>query len=60
MSAETECTTESILPWFALLDLASDSNQLVGVGVTTFGKLPKELLVRDYFERSTVADLQVN
>lgn len=60
MSPQTKCSTETILPWFTLLDQSPGSNQLIGVGLMVFGKLPESALARNYFERPTLSDVKVN
>ncbi|KAL0869331.1 hypothetical protein ABMA27_007589 [Loxostege sticticalis] len=49
MTAETQCTSETILPWFPMVDRRTD--QLIASGFMTFGKIPAENLVKNYFER---------
>ncbi|CAG9786897.1 unnamed protein product [Diatraea saccharalis] len=50
MTATTECTATSLLPWFPLVH----SGELIGMGAVIFGKLNEKDLVKDYFERPNV------
>ncbi|KAL0819864.1 hypothetical protein ABMA28_007886 [Loxostege sticticalis] len=57
MTADTECTSEGILPWFPMIDRGTD--QLIATGFMTFGQLPAANLVKDYFERPTRSDVEM-
>ncbi|CAG9786898.1 unnamed protein product [Diatraea saccharalis] len=55
MTATTECTASSLLPWFPLVH----SGELIGMGAVIFGKLDEKDLVKDYFERPPVTAVKV-
>ncbi|XP_063831130.1 uncharacterized protein LOC135080425 [Ostrinia nubilalis] len=57
MSPTTECSSSTLLPWFPLLDVRTE--QLIGTGFMSFGKLPASALVKDYFERPTESDVKM-
>ncbi|XP_063831506.1 uncharacterized protein LOC135080723 [Ostrinia nubilalis] len=57
MSTTTECSSSTLLPWFPLLDMGTD--QLIGTGLMSFGKLPASALVKDYFERPTESNVKM-
>lgn len=60
MSADTECSAESLLTWFPLVDEASGVDQLIGLGFMSFLQLPESALVKNYFERPSEAAVRVS
>ncbi|XP_028176483.1 uncharacterized protein LOC114364502 [Ostrinia furnacalis] len=57
MTTATQCRSDTLLPWFPLLDVGTD--QLIGMGFTSFGQLPANALVKDYFERPNVSNVKL-
>ncbi|CAH0669391.1 unnamed protein product [Chilo suppressalis] len=55
MTAQTECTSRGILPWFPLVH----SGELIGMGFLLFGKLNEKALVKDYFEKPDRSAVQM-
>lgn len=55
MSADTECTAKSILPWFPMYD----AGELVGVGFMTFGSMNTKKGDREWFEHPSKNAVQV-
>lgn len=55
MSKTTQCTGETLFPWFPLMD----SDQLIGLGFMTFGKYTVDSNVQDLFEHPDESAVKV-